>query len=116
MIALALLVIGIIGFAKGRINVTNKRELRGGPMYAVATLFCIPLPLSFAVGLYLGVDAARSGTPLDTRAIAMTDLVSLVVPLVAAFVVAFAMARPKALPVLPGEPVEAGARGFEVKM
>jgi hypothetical protein len=116
MIAVALLIIGIIGFVKGRINVTNKRELRGGPMYAVATLFCIPLPLSFVLGLFIGVDATRSGKQLDTGALATADVASLAVPLVAAFVIAFVMARPKAPPVLPGQPVDSGPRGFEVKM
>jgi hypothetical protein len=110
MLAIALLIIGIIGFVKGRISVTKNRELRGGGMYAVATLFCLPLPLSFLIGLALGAQAASSGKQVDQQTVLIAGLAATWAPIVVAFILAFAMAKPK---VVPGQPPP---QGFQVKM
>ena len=110
MLAIALLIIGIIGFVKGRIGVTRNRELRGGGMYAVATLFCLPLPLSFLVGMALGAQAVSSGRPVDQQTVLIAGVAATWAPIVVAFILAFAMAKPK---VVPGQPPP---QGFQVKM
>ena len=110
MLAIALLIIGIIGFVKGRISVTSKRELRGGGLYAVATLFCLPFPLAFLAGVIAGASAASSGTPVDRDALSKVALALTWGPILVAFILAFVLAKPKA------PPPTAGPQGFEVKM
>lgn len=110
LLTIALLVIGIIGFVKGRISVTKNRELRGGGLYAVATLFCLPLPLSFLVGIALGAQAVSAGKTLDDQTVLIAGLAATWGPILVAFILAFAMAKPK---VVPGQPPP---QGFQVKM
>ena len=112
ILTIILLILGILGFVKGRINVSKNRELRGGGMYAVATLFCLPLPLSFLLGMVLVANTAGSGRPVDRNTILIADLVSVWGPLVVALILAFTLAKPK---LAPGQPGETGPRGFEVK-
>jgi hypothetical protein len=109
MLAIALLIIGIIGFVKGRISVTSKRELRGGGLYAVATLFCLPLPLSFLAGVAAGAAAASGGKPVDDQAILWLSVAAVWGPILVAFILAFALAKPKVQ-------APTGPQGFEVKM
>ena len=108
MIQIILLVIGILGFAKGRIDVSSRRELRGSGMYAVATLFCLPLPLSFLARAVVSVASeARSGA-VDENLVSVAGLAATGVPLVVGFVIAAVMSKPK----LPrGHP---GPQGFIV--
>lgn len=110
LLTIALLVIGILGFVKGRISVTKNRELRGAGMYAVATLFCLPLPLSFLVGLALGAQAVAAGKAVDEQTVLLASIAATWGPVVVAFILAFAMAKPK---IVPGQPPP---QGFQVKM
>ena len=113
MLQIIILIIGILGFVKRRISVTKHRELRGGPMFAVATLFCLPLPLSFLIGAALGVQAAAGGRKVDDNTILFASLAATWGPVLVAFIIAFAMAKPK----LPsGQPPPPPPQGFEVKM
>src|SRR5580704_19609662 len=95
MVPIICLIIGILGFVKKRISVTKTRELRGGPMYIAATLFCLPLPLGFAVGFAIGASAAASRTPVDKDTVNIASLICTVLPIVVAVIIAFAMAKPK---------------------
>ena len=110
MLAIALLIIGIIGFARGRIGVTPRRELRGRGLYTVATLFCLPLPMAFLSGLVAGLVATSTGRQVDEGTLARFALAVTWGPIVLAFILAFALAKPK----LP--PAQSAPRGFEVKM
>ena len=110
MLAIILLIIGIIGFVKGRISVTSKRELRGGGLYAVATLFCLPLPLSFLAGAVAGAASVSSGKAVDDQTLIWLSVAVVWVPVLVAFILAFALAKPKVQPLAPPP------QGFEVKM
>ena len=110
MLAIICLVIGIIGFVKGKISVTGSKELRGGPMYLVATLFCLPLPLSFLAGIILGVTAGPNG--VDASTVNTVSLMTSIVPLIVAGILAFALAKPKLAP----PPSGTVGRGFEVNV
>ena len=110
MLAIILLIIGIIGFVKGRISVTSKRELRGGGLYAVATLFCLPLPLSFLVGMVAGVAAGSSGKAVDEKTLTLVAAVAAWGPILVAMILAFALAKPKV------QQPSSAPQGFEVKM
>jgi len=112
ILGIILLIIGITGFVKGRVNVTKNRELRGGGMYAVCTLFLLPLPVSFMVGLYLGWQAAAAGRRVGAQTVMVAGLLTTWAPVVVGLVLAFAMARPK---MSAGQPMP-GPRGFEVQM
>lgn len=107
LIQIICLVIGILGFVKGRINVSAKRELRGKGMYIVATLFCLPLPLSFFIGVLIGVAHAANGTPIDNSALLAVGVACTWLPVILAIVLAFSMSKPKeaAAPVVGGFPV-----------
>ena len=94
---------------KGRINVSKNRELRGGPMYAVATLFCLPLPLQFLVGIVIGLSAAKSNTAVDQSSLLGVALACTGIPILAALVIGFSMSKPKIAPMPPPR-----AQGFEV--
>ena len=111
MVGIICLIIGIVGFVKGRINVSRRRELRGAGMYIVATLFCLPLPLSFLVGVCIGVihAANRTPTPVDPSTILIANVASAWLPLGVAIILAFAMAKPKEL-----GPTAPPASGFPV--
>jgi hypothetical protein len=110
ILTIACLVIGIIGFAKGRINISKTRELRGGGMYAAATLLCLPLPLSFGAGFMIGLSAAASHTPVDNSQVLLWGALCTWVPILASLVIGYSMARPKVPPGLPPR-----AQGFEVQ-
>ena len=111
MVTIVLLVIGIVAFVRGQISVTKTRELRGGGLYAVAALFCLPLPLSIVVGLAFGAASASSGQPLDDGRLRVVSLVTTWIPVIAAFILAFALAKPKVV-----EAGQIGPRGFDVQM
>jgi hypothetical protein len=110
IIAIICLIIGVLGFVKGRINVSKKRELRGAPMYIVATLFCLPLPLSFLAGVAVGAAHAAQGTPIDQSTLVIIGAVTTGAPLVLALVLGFALSTAKDAPAAPR------AQGFEVKV
>jgi hypothetical protein len=107
MIPIALLVIGILGFVKRRINVTGKRELRGSGMYIVATLFCLPLPMSFLVGFIYGTMQASGGKKIDPDVVLMLSGIFVWAPFILAMILAFVLAKPKLAP---------APQGLEVKM
>lgn len=108
---IALLVVGIIGFVKGRINVTKTKELRGGAMYFVATLCCLPLPLAFLIGMYLGADAAKNGTTVDNDSLRLIAGGLTIGIFIVALVLLFALATPKL-----NQPYRMVAQGFPVQM
>lgn len=110
MIGIICLIIGILGFIKGRINVTKKRELRGAPMYIVAALFCLPLPFSFLAGVVLAANHAAQGTPIDQNTLLFVSLGTSAVPIVIAMILGFTLAKPKEVAGAPR------AQGFEVKI
>ncbi|HEY2586903.1 MAG TPA: hypothetical protein VGI81_14250 [Tepidisphaeraceae bacterium] len=98
MVGIIALIIGIVGFAKGRIGVSKARELRGSGMYLVATLFCLPLPLSLLVGLVLGAINAGRPTPLEPSKILLAGALCTWVPILAGVVLAFVLSKPKEAP------------------
>src|SRR4051794_27519082 len=103
MLGIALLVVGIIGFVKGRINVTKHKELRGPPMYLVCTMLCLPLPLSFVIGMVAGASAAANHRPVDMDSLNMIAGGINLVLIVTAVILMFALAKPK---IMPGFPVQ----------
>jgi hypothetical protein len=109
ILTIVCLIIGIVGFVKGRINVTKKRELRGAPMYIAAALFCLPLPLSFLVGVAIAAHAAARGVPVDQSSLLPLGIAATWGPILVALILGFTLSKPKDAP----PPV---ARGFEVKM
>jgi hypothetical protein len=113
IIGIVCLIIGIVGFVKGRINVTKTKELRGGPMYLAATLFCLPLPLGIVVGLFMGVSAAAQGQHITATdsSVLIAGLLTTWVPILLGIIIGFVAAKPKLPPAPP-----AGPPGFEVKM
>src|SRR4051794_34904598 len=98
MVQIIALIVGIIGFAKRRINVSKTRELRGGGTYLVASLFSLPLPLSFVVGAVLGANAAAAGRKVDQDTLLYAGLLSTWGPVAVALVLAFVLAKPKVPP------------------
>jgi hypothetical protein len=108
MVGIICLIIGILGFVKGRINVSAKRELRGKGMYIVATLFCLPLPLSFVIGAAFGAMSAANQKPVDNSAVLAVAVLCTWLPILLWVILAFVMATPKAAPT--GVPVQ----GFPV--
>jgi hypothetical protein len=110
MLAIILLIVGIVGFVKGRINISKTRELRGGGMYAVCTLFCLPFPLTLFLGFLIGIRAGTTGTPIDQNQIMMANLGGGLIPIIIGIILAYVLAKPKQ--------TVAGPRpqGFEVKM
>jgi hypothetical protein len=99
MAAIIALIIGIIGFVKGRIGVSKARELRGGAMYLVAAIFCLPLPLSFLVGLVMAAINSGRPVPMDSSRVLLAGALCTWVPILAGVVLAFILARPKEAPV-----------------
>ncbi len=108
LLAIICLVIGIVGFVKGRMNISKRKELRGGALYVVCTLLCLPLPLSFLVGMIIGAMAAANGTEPDEKTIGIASVVVVLGPIFGGIILAFAKATPKELPI-------DAARGFEVQ-
>lgn len=133
MIAIIMLVLGIIAFAKGRVSVNSTKEVHGAPLYVVATLLCLPLPLSFAGGLALGVWAGMNGTEISDKWATLIDVGMVILFGLAATIVSMVFAKPKQLfpmapmgtfpgqpgypgaPMYPGAPVVPGPAGFPVQ-
>ena len=105
MVGIISLIIGILGFVKRRINVTKTRELRGAGMYVVATLFCLPFPLSFLLGVIIGASQVAGGKPVDQSSLLVLASVCTWVPILLAVILAFVMAKPKEAPEGSGFPV-----------
>lgn len=110
LFAIVLLVLGILSFVKGRISVSKHKELRGGGMYVSATLFCLPLPLTFLVAFALDASNAltQQPVPVGGRTAAVLNLLCLWVPFLAGTVLAFVLARPA------GDAEPSRAKGFDV--
>lgn len=95
MLSLVFLVLGIVGFVKGKMSISSTKELRGTGMYIVATLFCLPLPLSFAAGFVYGMMLASSGGSPSDGTVMLLNLIFGWGPIIAGFILAFTMAQPK---------------------
>jgi hypothetical protein len=108
MVGIICLIIGILGFVKGRINVSARRELRGSGMYIVATLFCLPLPLSFLIGAAISAMNAANPKPGVSSSVFAIAAACTWLPILLGIILAFVMATPKAAPT--GVPVQ----GFPV--
>ncbi|HSU66832.1 MAG TPA: hypothetical protein VLJ39_08175 [Tepidisphaeraceae bacterium] len=115
IIAIVCLVIGILGFVKRRINITKNRELRGTGMYVVAALLCLPLPLSFLVGLVMGTTAVASGRPVNTDAVMIAGTICTWGPILLAIILGFAMAKPKEVPPQSAFPVMPPQKPVQMK-
>jgi hypothetical protein len=111
ILAIACLVIGIVALVKGKMAVTGKKEIRGGPLYAAAILLILPLPLSFMAGFLLGATAGPEGISENTVMVA--GVITTWAPILAAIIIGFIFAQPKTEVAPPGA---AGPRGFEPTM
>jgi hypothetical protein len=58
---IGMLVFGIIALVKGRVKM-GKKELRGGPARLVGILGVLPMPLTFAMGFFIGFYLASTGS------------------------------------------------------
>ena len=107
ILAIVLLVFGIIGFVKGWVNVSAKRELHGKWMRVVCTIFCLPLPLALIAGIING--GLAGGKPSDLR-VAILDAAAVWLPLLVGVAVALIFAQPKV------RNLQSQSRGFEVQL
>jgi hypothetical protein len=112
ILEIVLLVLGIMAFVKRRVNVSATRELRGPPVFLVGALFCLPLPLAFAIGAVIGARAVANGKSIDRMDLVYVELACVGVPVVLGLLIGFAMSKPK----LPPAPPPLGPQGFDVKM
>ncbi len=103
------LVLGIVGLVKRKISVTSNKELRGGPMIAACILLISPLPLTFCLGLLVGL--LNAGKPVDQfrGQIIIADIVGTWLPIIAVLIIGFTMGKPKA-DIRPGS----SQQGFDV--
>ncbi len=69
---IALLVLGILALATGKLTLTRTRVVRGWPARLLGLLAILPLPLCFLVGFILGFITVARGQPFDVQAQRLT--------------------------------------------
>jgi hypothetical protein len=99
VLEIACLVFGIVILAKGRVSLTARKEVRGGPAYVIGLLLIAVLPVAVTLGIVVGLNAAQNaggggGFRLNP-AFALIDLGVVVVLGLIALVVALVTAQPK---------------------
>jgi len=62
-----ILILGVVTLIRGKVSLTNNRVVTGGPAYIVGALFVLPFPLSFGVGVLMGMQRAAEGRPMDEQ-------------------------------------------------
>ena len=90
MIQLAILIFGIVILCRRRVSLSNKRVVTGAPAIAIGVIFVSVLPLSFFLGIILGVVMTATGVAEDRMfgyALAI-DFGLLALAIVAALVIA----------------------------
>lgn len=105
MLQIVLVIMGIVGLVRGKINMSKTKELRGTWLYIVCGLFIGSLPLSF-VGAFAGAALSGATTQDSAKDAAMIGSIACtLVPIIAGIVFAYVKAQPK---------TEVVSRGFDV--
>ena len=95
MIQLAILIFGIVILCRRRVSLSKKRVVTGAPAIAIGVIFVSILPLSFVLGIFLGVVMTASGVGEDRLfgyALAV-DFGLLALAIVAALAIALSYSR-----------------------
>jgi dienelactone hydrolase len=66
-IEIALFILGIIALATGKLTLTKTRVVYGWPARLLGIIGLLPLPLSFGVGVAIGVLLAMRGEPVENH-------------------------------------------------
>lgn len=92
MLQIGLLIWGIVILAKQEVKLTKNKVVKGGPAIAIGILFVGALPLSFAIGLVLGLFLGATGGQEAVDAFVnyafLLDFAILISVVVAAFIIA----------------------------
>jgi hypothetical protein len=96
ILEIACVVFGIIVLVKGRVSLSAKKEVRGGPAYLVGIILISVLPLAIGFGIVMGIRQAQQGAQpgIDWTGVAI-EMGLIIGCAVTAFVVALATAKPK---------------------
>lgn len=63
---IGLLIMGIYAVVTGKMTLSKTRVIRGTPARALGVVAILPLPLSFAIGLIVGVMMVAQGQSVNT--------------------------------------------------
>lgn len=91
-------VFGIMTLVRGSMTISKNKVATGGPAYVAGVLLLLPLPLSFAVGVIIGItvggDINRVRELQESGTLVLVELGIIVGCLVLALVIATANAHP----------------------
>ncbi len=96
IVEIACLVFGIIILAKGKVSLSAKKEVRGGPAYIIGLLLLAVFPLAVVIGLVVGLQKAKQGGPMQfDLSLVLIDVGVVVGCALPALLIALATAKPK---------------------
>jgi hypothetical protein len=99
ILEIACLTFGITILVRGRVSLSAKKEVRGGPAYLIGLLLIAILPLAAGIGLVVGIQQAQQGNAVGFNpAFALIDLGVVGVLGISALLIALATAKPKLKP------------------
>jgi hypothetical protein len=102
MCNIIMLIFGIIALVKGSFSLTGNKVVSGLPARIIGVILIMPLPISLGVGFIYGLTMAATGQNVRQDSVQgaaiVIELSIMAVCLVAALIVAFANAKPKAKP------------------
>lgn len=92
------IIFGIIALVRGQFSLTRTRIVWGVPARIIGFLLCLPLPVSFGIGLLIGIALVAQGKDVRDPAVRAkfwpVDVAVFLFFLVAAGITAFATAQP----------------------
>jgi hypothetical protein len=97
IIEIACLVFGIVILATGRVSLSAKKEVRGGPAYLIGLLLLAVFPLALGIGFIVGVQKAQQGQQANglDPSLVLIDLGVVAGCTIPALIIAIATAKPK---------------------
>jgi hypothetical protein len=64
-VEIGLIIMGIIALSAGRLYLSPRRVVRGGPARALGIVAMLPMPVNIALGYFVGLVAVAQGNTLD---------------------------------------------------
>lgn len=75
ILEIAMLIFGIIALVKGKFTLTKKKIVTGAAARIVGVILLMPLPLSFGVGVIMGIMLAAQGRQIQAKEIQNTGTI-----------------------------------------